>query len=77
MNRAGTLSSLTPPATLPTHTLFLSDEIAFVSGLSCLVSILKFLKMKSRTAAQYLKCEMITEWHQANVYESLNMIIKS
>ena len=37
----------------------------------------KFLKMKSRTAAQYLKCEMITEWHQANVYESLNMIIKS
>lgn len=60
-----------------THTLFLSDEIAFVSGLSCLVSILKFLKMKSRTAAQYLKCEMITEWHRANVYESLNMIIKS
>ena len=64
-------------APLNTHTLFLSDEIAFVSGLSCLVSILKFLKMKSRTAAQYLKCEMITEWHRANVYESLNMIIKS
>ena len=77
MNRAGTLSSLTPPATLHTHTLVLSDEIAFVSRLSCLVSILKFLKMKSRTAAQYLKCEMITEWHRANVYESLNMIIKS
>lgn len=60
-----------PPPTL------LSNEIAFVSGLSCPVSILKFLKMKSRTATQYLKCEMITKWHWANVYESLNMIIKS
>ena len=63
--------------TTPLPNLFLSNEIAFMSGSSCPVSILKFLKMKSRTATPYLKHEMITKWHQASVYESLNMIIKS